>query len=631
MIKSILLLVQICVCLDAGAQQFKLVNMGHSTCRIIIPEKASIVEIQAAKVFQDYIHRISGASLPIETDNTKMMAGEILIGHVNRAALKELPIEKLQESGLLIKTTANALIITGGAGRGVLYGVYTFLEKYLGCRKYTSTVTYVPKKKTIILSSINDQQVPVVTFREDFYPDAYDPEYMDWHKLDSHYSKFNSNNKWGSFVHTMDDLISSKEYGKSHPEYFSFYDGQRHPGQRPSGEPEAQMCLSNPEVLEIVCKSLESRIQKNPSALYWSVSQNDNVNYCRCPECSKLDEKYAAFTPGSKVYKTHSSNYLPVGMGSLLIFVNKVAARFPDKIISTLAYQYTRVPPKDLMPAKNVNIMLCNIESRRDIPIEQGDTSFCNDLSGWAKITSNILVWDYVVQYRNLVSPFPNLQVLQPNLKYLTDKGVNAYFEEGNPETGGEFSELKAYLIAKLLWNPNLDADKVMDEFLSGYYGGAAKPIREYINLLHKSLSASKTSLTIYATPVEEKETFLSDSLMKAYNKLFDLAEKSVAGNPEILHRVQTARLPMYYATLEIARAEKTGKRGAFRTDLGNSLQPNPKIVKILYDFVYRCVQTNITHLSEGRTTPQEYLAGYTKFLSAGMGNAGAPGIVNTP
>ncbi|MEO6686702.1 MAG: DUF4838 domain-containing protein, partial [Dyadobacter sp.] len=384
------------------AQQFTLVKGGISKNRIIIPEKATVTEIQAAKVLQDYVQRISGAALPIEWDNTPQQDGEVLIGNVNRPELKEVPKEKLGKDGLFIKNSSGTLVITGGTDKGILYGVYTFLEKYLGCRKYSSTVTFVPKKKTIVLSSINDLELPAFSYRETFYRDAVDPEYQLWHKLDSHVGPGKS--EWGYWVHTFDALLSPKEYGVSHPEYFSFYDGKRHAGTVPSwdggGEqPEAQLCLSNPGVLEIVCKNLQAAIDKNPEAIYWSVSQNDNVNYCRCPECSALDAKYAAFSPEEKMYSTHGgSKYPALGMGSILTFVNKVAARFPDKIISTLAYQYSRVPPKDILPAKNVNIMLCSIESSRNTTMEKGDTSFSSDLKGWGRLTNNIIVWDYVIR-----------------------------------------------------------------------------------------------------------------------------------------------------------------------------------------------------------------------------------------
>ena len=604
----------------APAQQFTLVKKGTSTCRIIIPVKATIVEIQAAKTFQDYIERISGARIPVETDNIHPQKGEVLIGNTNRPALNDPSKDKLGKDGIFIKNTANNLVITGGTGKGILYGVYHFLEAYMGCRKYSPAVTYVPKKKTIILNSINTTELPAFAYRENFYRDALDPEYQLWHKLDSHVGPVKS--EWGYWVHTFETLLSPKEYGQSHPEYFSFYDGKRHAGIIPSWDgagtqPEAQLCLSNPEVLEIVCKNLQAAIDKNPGAIYWSVSQNDNVHYCQCDDCAALDKKYAAFAPEEKMYSTHGgSKYPALGMGSILTFVNKVAARFPDKIISTLAYQYSRVPPKDILPAPNVNIMLCNIESARNTTIEKGDTAFASDLKGWGRLTNNIIVWDYVIRFSNLFAPFPNLRTLQPNLKFMHDNRVSAVFEQGNREIGGEFAELRAYLINKLLWNPDVKVDEVMNDFLTGYYGDAAKPIKEYIDLLHNhNGEQSGYKLSIFGEPVMEKESLLSDSLLSVYNVLFDEAEKAVAKSPEILDRVKTARLPVYYAMLEIARSEQTGKRGAFLSADSTGKIANPAIINILYDFVYQCIRNKVTRVTEWKTTPLEYLAEYKQFL----------------
>jgi hypothetical protein len=121
--------------------------------------------------------------------------------------------------------------------------------------------------------------------------------------------------------------------------------------------------------------------------------------------------------------------------------------------------------------------------------------------------------------------------------------------------------------------------------------------------------------LSIFGKPATEKETFLSDSLITVYNKIFDAAEKAVSDSPKALNRVISARLPVYYAMLEIAKDEKTGKRGAFIVADGEKKIPNPAIVKILYDFVYQCVRTNVTRVTEWKTTPLEYLADYKKFL----------------
>jgi hypothetical protein len=117
------------------------------------------------------------------------------------------------------------------------------------------------------------------------------------------------------------------------------------------------------------------------------------------------------------------------------------------------------------------------------------------------------------------------------------------------------------------------------------------------------------------------KETYLSDSLITVYNKIFDRAEKAVSGSPEVLEHVRVARLPVYYAMLEIARDEKTGKRGAFIAGDNDILIPNPEIVKILYNFVYLCIHTKVSHIRERRVTPQQYLEGYNKFLVENAGN----------
>ena len=602
------------------AQTISIVKNGIPKSVIILPNKPVVNEIQAAKVLQDYIERISGARLPIEADSVKHKETEILIGNVKRPELDKVSKEKLDKDGLLIKTAGKNLIIAGGTDKGILYGVYTFLETYLGCRKYSSKVTLVPTRKTIALNAINDLQLPAFSYRENFYRDATDPEYQLWHKLDSHVGPGKS--EWGFWVHTLGTLLNPQEYGTTHPEYFSYYDGKRHAGSIPSWDgadlqPEAQLCLTNPDVLEIVCKNLKAAMDKNPEAIYWSVSQNDNVNYCRCDNCAALDKKYAAFAPEEKMYSTHGgSKYPALGSGSIIAFINKVAERFPDKIISTLAYQYSRVPPKDILPAKNVNIMLCSIESARNTTMEKGDTSFASDLRGWGRLTNNIIVWDYVIRFSNLFAPFPNLRILQPNLIFMRDNRVSAVFEQGNREIGGEFSELRAYLIDKLLWNPDVNIDTVMNDFLRGYYGKAARPIKRYIDLLHdNNMEKAGYKLSIFGNPVMEKESFLSDSLLTAYNTLFDEAQKAVANSPEILDRVKTARLPVYYAMLQIAKEEKTGKRGAFTAMDEHNKIPNAAIVNILYDFTYQCTRHDVTRVTEWKTTPLEYLDEYIKFL----------------
>jgi len=625
----LLLLSASLLALVSTAQKIDLIKNGQSSYHIVIPAKPSTIELKSAMVLQDYLRRITGKELAVRTDDQPEQGKEILVGHVQRKAMQQLSLSELADDGLWIKTQGEKLLIAGGTRKGVIYGVYSFLEKYLGCRKYASDLTIVPRKTTIILEPINDKQLPAFTYREVFYNDAYNPEYMDWHKLQSFEGRGGDKSQWGYWVHTFGTLLDIKEYGKTHPEYFSFYDGQRHAGTIPDwdgtgAQPEAQLCLSNPDVLDIICKNLKAAMDKKPDAVYWSVSQNDNVNYCRCEACAKLDSTYAAFKPEEKMYSTHGGEKYPaLGSGSMLHFVNQVAERFPDKVISTLAYQYTRVPPKGIVPRKNVNIMLCSIESSRNDPMEIGDTSFSSDLKGWGKITSNILIWDYTIRFPHLLAPFPNLRVLQPNIQFLQRNNVSAMFEQGNIQQGGEFAQLRAYLLARMLWKPDISVDKEMNEFLTAYYGPAAKHIRTYIDLLHDNNQFGKgVKMSIFASPVEDSTSFLSKELITRYQSILDRAETAVKGNETFTSRVRSARLPIYYGMLEIARKEPTGPRGAFIHGDNQSWTPRPEIVKALNELYYQCVRTNVSRMAEWNTTPTEYYEQYRAFLGTGVKEA---------
>lgn len=624
--KILTYVIWICISLPVGhAATIHLVIHGSSNYQIVLPEIPDIVEVRAAKVLQDYIYRISGATLPIVDDNRYSGRYGIWIGRAGRFRHGAFSEYNMTWDGYLIRTVGDELILAGGEGKGVLYATYTFLDKYLGCRKFSAEVSYVPRNPTITLEEIHDIENPAFAFRETYYHEVWDAEYMDWHKLNSVSDRLGVQSEWGLFVHTFGTLLNPEIYGEEHPEYFSYFDGKRHAGMVPSwdgkhSQPAAQLCLSNPEVLEIVCENLKKEIEKKPEATYWSVSQNDNVNYCRCNDCAALDARYAAFEPEEKMLSTHSGgSYTALGMGSLLTFINKVAERFPDKVISTLAYQYTRVPPKGIVPRSNVNIMLCSIESTRNAPITSGDPDFRDDLVGWGKLTNNILVWDYVIRFSNLLAPFPNLYTLQPNLQFFHDNGVSMLFQQGNRDVGGEFAELRSYLISRMMWNPHLDFEKEMNEFLAGFYGDAAGEIREYIDLLHRhNQSGSSTKMSIFGSPIDDKETFLSEELINQYKAIFDRAIQKVEESPEVLERVLDARLPVLYAELEIAREEGLGQRGVFEKEPSGMFRAKEEIKQTLYDFYHQCMKRKVSRVTEWHTTPREYTANYLQFLGEG-------------
>jgi hypothetical protein len=576
-----------------GKQSIKLTSGGKSDYKIVIPNQASDVENRAAAELQKYLLKISGVNFQIADDLSEPAEKEILVGRCNRSEIQNLTtvLDTLDEDGFLIKTAGSKLLIAGGDDKGTLYGVYHFLENYLGCRMYSSKVQVIPGNPSIRITGIDDIKEPAFAYRELHFPDPRtDSLYLDWHKLDLKKGK----NEWGMFVHTFQTLVPAEKYIKTHPEYFSFLNVQR--------IPDGQLCLTNPDVFKIVAEGLKERMKEKPEALYWSVSQNDTYKACECEHCRKVYQKYGGYS------------------GAMIDFVNQVAAVFPDKVISTLAYQYTRSAPQNIVPAKNVNVMFCSIECNRSRPIstDPSSASFRKDAEDWGKLTGNIFMWDYVVQFRNLLSPFPNLRVLQPNLQYFKGRGMQMMFQQGSGSLLSEFFELRQYLIARLLWNPDCDINAVMNDFVNGYYGPAGKHILAYINTMHDALEKSGGNLGIYGYPYDGIKTFLTPDLIKTYDSIFILAEDAVKSQPEYLERVKVARLPLEFAVLDISLRNVNEDLTYFKKD-GDSWKVREDMMLLLDNFTKASVAAGIQRYWEHGNPPEEYRKTVETYVKSSM------------
>jgi len=177
---------------------------------------------------------------------------------------------------------------------------------------------------------------------------------------------------------------------------------------------------------------------------------------------------------------------------------------------------------------------------------------------------------------------------------------VTMHFSQINSVKGGDFSELRAYLVAKLMWNTSVDLDSVMQTFLKEYYGEPAAPyLYQYIKLREEALVSSKKPLWIYDTPITHKDGMLNETMMARYKELFDKAEQAVAGNKTFLDRVREARLPVMYAELEINRTEP---------DMNKD-----ELTELLNLFRERAGELNVTELNERKNTVNEYCDLYVK------------------
>jgi len=502
---------------------------GTAKVVIVVADDAEESERYAATELAGFLRQITGATFEIQAPPAAGQSRLLVGPGAAKSATADFSTNGLGSDGIVIRTVGDDLILAGGRPRGTLYAVYTFLEENIGCRWWSSKASTIPIKPTLRIERLNVRYVPPLEYRETFWFDSFDGDWAVRNKSNGNSERLDAKrggkHTYEGFVHTFFPLIPPEKYFEDHPEWFSEIDGKRI-------HERAQLCLTNEEMRAELIKNLKVRLRNNPAATIASVSQNDWHGNCQCSKCAAIEKEEGS----------------PAGL--MLRFVNAVAEdiedEFPNVAISTLAYQYTRKPPKITKPRPNVIVRLCSIECSFSKPLsDERNKEFRDDIVGWSKICNRLYIWDYTTNFRHYILPHPNLRVLGPNVKFFVDHSVKGLFEQGAyTSSGAEMAELRAWVLAKLLWNPTLDGQELIDEFIAGYYGPAGPHIKDYLKITHDAVEASGDHLGCFS---QHTAKFLSfETLSKGWEQL-KVAEDAVMDNPELRFRVQVAQLPIMY------------------------------------------------------------------------------------
>ena len=540
-----------------GGAEIILAEEGRSAYRIVTAAAAPPSTRYAAEELRDFLEKITGARLPIVADTADAQEADILVGRSRRLKSLGLNIDlpSLGKEGYLLRTAGQTLVIVGGEPRGTLYGVYGLLEDHLGCRWFTPEIQRTPKRPHLVLPALDERRAPVFEYRETYTWESYDGNWMARNRLNGAGGRGRLLEKqgirppvpeldsrhggsirfgFGFFVHSMGKLVPAKEHFAKHPEYFALWKNRRDPDQ---------VCCTNEDVVRLCTEGILAGMREQPEATVFSLSQNDTQKYCQCDRCKAIARAEA--TP----------------MGPLLQLVNRVAEaaerQFPDKIVETLAYQWSRQPPKTLRPRRNVVIRLCDIECCFAHPLASGCTpqnkAFVDDLQAWGRRCDRLWIWDYTTNYAHYLLPLPNKRLLDDNIRLFAANHVAGVFEQGTYDTpDSELAALKAYLIARFLWNPQYDKNVAMNEFLDAYYGPAATAIRQYIDLTHDYAQQKPVHVGIYVPPTYGH---LPIALLGKADRLWGDAESRTQQLPDTLDRVRRSRMSVDYAIVEQGRA----------------------------------------------------------------------------
>ena len=370
-----------------------------------------------------------------------------------------------------------------------------------------------------------------------------------------------------------------------HPEYFSLVKGKRIWDR-------GQVCTSNPEVYRITTRSVREIMDENPENKIFSVCQDDGYGWCECAECGAQDTRERKISD------------------RLIIFCNGVAARVkrshPDKLIYT--YAYTEMggdPPLSVRPADNLIIQITHYSPCCHIhPIETcpDNARMKERLDGWNRLNARLYVYDYRVDYRNYLMPYPDWYAVARDIPHYHDVGVEGMFYQGGTEVSQH--GMVHWLLAKLMWNHKANAEELYGKFFKQYFQGAAAPMQRYFRLLNDRVWRENLHMNLYSRPTPE--VFTPEVLREAEG-CFEEALR-LANTDMVKRRIERERVPLYWVHLKVSR-------GTFPPDSRQVIRwiDFPEWKTALADFIRIATREGMTHMCESPQSNPMYIQGFVE------------------
>lgn len=494
---------------------------GESDFVIVTADDADECILTAVKEMQTYIEKISGAKLTAVKESEYIGGKAIVIGETD---IVSIDTSDIKQDGFRLYSDGEYFAVAGPDSRGTLYGVYTFLEEYLGVRWFTPKLEVVPENEDVVIDANIDRTVePSFAVRRNSTMGATD-EYRARTKINVsfHYDavEYGGAMTWVMWDVTLDKLVPDALFAE-HPEYFAMNpDGTRTTDH---------VCLSNPDVLEVAVENARKEILAcEKDAKYIHIGQKDNSNYCYCGTCSALYDEYGSISAPTIIFTN--------------AFADALDDEFPDMTFTFYAYGETDRPPQqgDLRCNSNVVPVLCQLHRAcRSHPLTEcgaideqkptfdslfveQDTMVAKDHAKWVEIADRTFIYDYTINFINTAMFFSNFETMQSTMKYMHDIGITGYVYNCGDGHYSAFNELRNYLLCKLQWDVNADVEYHMMDFMKAYYGEAAAPyIKKIIDV---QTAHTKATAHAFDFSWHYQAGFYSPQGVKTLDELWDKA-----------------------------------------------------------------------------------------------------------
>jgi len=522
----------------AAAPPAVIIADGEPRCSVVVAESAAQ---RPAEELADYLEKASGAVVPVSKAPQPDQAFRILVG--GQAALEAargagIAVDRktwdsLPGDGYVIRSSPKALLLAGKTELGMFYAVDTFLENELGVRWFMpdGIGLVVPETRTVSVGALDEVGRPAFRMR--------------WIGR-GHWARRNKMNvnvacdgefkiKW--FVHTFTRLLPPAQYYDEHPEYFAYVGGRRVTMKKRRDQ--IQTCTSNPGVIAETARNIIGYKEADPALSMVSLDPMDIQRFCECPQCLALDEE-GTVTNNSRTRR-------------LLLFYNAVGdivtRAHPDLVLKSIAYHVYVAPPLD--PAMRVNdssvIQFCRFTCHNhalEDPACPYNREFNKYIRGWRDIAENVCLYEYYFKASWVQLPWPIVHMLKTDIPYyhrLKLFGLATQYTVNYGSNG-----LPYYVAAKLLWDPALDVEALVDDFCTRFYVEASAPMREYYDTLENGALASGVHIA-RQRPYAEVVKLFTPEFLASLDACVSRAEQA-AVDETVKKRIALVRASLEYA-----------------------------------------------------------------------------------